>query len=204
MGARLVLEVRPALTDLFRRLDLGGNVTVVEQGRRLPTCDFEVPLRSLPHVFGTERTDLPPPARFQPDPLRVDAWRRLVGGDGRPAIGLYWRTVADAALLAPLAGLDGVRLFALDRRAGRASLAALPKGLSLEPLGDRLGGFVETSAAMAALDAVIAPVSATGHLAASLGRPDESWSLRRLPIGCGWGRGGTPWYPDARLLREGW
>jgi len=199
---RLVLEVRPALTDLFRRLDLGGNVTVVEQGRRLPPYDLEVPLQSLPHVFGTERDGLPPPALFRPDPLRIDAWRRLVGSDGRPAIGLYWRSAADAACLAPLAGLDSVRLFALDRRTGRASRAALPKGLAVEPLGDRLGGFVETAAAMTALDAIVAPVSATAHLAATLGRPTVV--IDPSPADWLWaGEGDVPWYPAARILRRG-
>ena len=201
-GPRLVVEVRPALTDLFRRLDLGGDVTVVEQGRRLPPHDLEVPLLSLPNVFGIDRNGLPPAARFRPDPLRVEAWRgQLADGDGRPAIGVYWRNAEDAALLAPLARLAGVRLYALDRRAGRASLAALPSGLAIEPLGSRLGGFVEMAAAMTALDAVIAPVSATAHLAASLGRP----TIVVAPAATDWlwaGEGGTPWYPDVRLLRR--
>lgn len=201
-GARLVIEVRPALTDLFRRLDLGGDVTVVEQGRRLPPHDLEVPLRTLPHVFGTDRAGLPPPCRFRPDPLRIDAWRRFVRADDRFAVGLYWRNAADAAFLAPLADLKGIRLFALDRRAGRASPAALPNGLVVESLGDRLGGFVETAAAMAALDAVIVPVSATAHLAAALGRP----TVVIAPSAADWlwgSEGGTPWYPDARILRRG-
>lgn len=200
-GARLILEVRPALTDLFRRLDLGDTVTVVEQGRRLPSYDLEVPLRSLPYVFGTERTDLPVPARFQPDLLRVEAWRRFVGGDGRPAVGVYWRNAADAARLVPLTSLDGVRLYALDRRAGRASHAALPKELSVESLGDRLSGFVETAAAMLTLDAVVAPVSTTAHLAATLGRP----TVVIDPSGDDWlwaGQDTTPWYPQARILRR--
>jgi hypothetical protein len=196
------VEVRPALTDLFRQLDLGGDVTVVEQGRRLPPHDLEVPLLSLPNVFGIDRDGLPSPARFRPDPLRVDAWQRqLADGDGRPAIGVYWRNAEDAALLAPLARLAGVRLYALDRRAGRASLAALPSGLAIEPLGSRLGGFVEMAAAMMALDVVIAPVSATAHLAASLGRP----TIVVAPAATDWlwaGEGETPWYPDARLLRR--
>ncbi|WP_026789941.1 tetratricopeptide repeat protein [Pleomorphomonas oryzae] len=201
-GPRLVLEVRPALTDLFRRLALDGDISVIEQGRRPPPYDMEVPLRSLPHVFGTERSDLPSPARFLPDPLRIEAWRRLFDSDGRTSVGLYWRNAADAAALAPLAGLDGVRLFALDRRAGRASLGVLPKGLAVEPLGDRLGGFTETAAAMAALDVVIAPVSTTVHLAATLGRP----SIVMDPSTTDWlwaGGGGTPWYPDVRVWRRG-
>lgn len=201
-GPRLVLEVRPALTDLFRRLALDGDITVIEQGRRLPPYDMEVPLRSLPHVFGTERGGLPAPARFLPDPLRVEAWRRFFSSDGRASVGLYWRNAADAAALAPLAGLDGVRLFALDRRAGRASLGVLPKGLAVESLGDRLGGFTETAAAMAALDAVIAPVSTTAHLVATLGRP----SIVMDPSATDWlwaGEGGTPWYPDVRVWRRG-
>lgn len=201
-GPQLVLEVRPALTDLFRRLELTGSVTVVEQGRRLPSYDLEVPLRSLPCVFGTERSGLPPPASFRLDPLRIEAWRQQFRSDGRPAIGLYWRDAEDAALLAPLADLTDARLFALDRRAGRASLAALPKGLSVEPLGARLGGFVETAAAMSALDAVIAPISTTAHLAATLGRP----TFVAHPPTSDWfwtGESGTPWYPNARIWRLG-
>lgn len=200
-GPQLVLEVRPALTDLFRRLELTGNVTVVEQGRRLPPYDLEVPLRSLPCVFGTERSGLPPSASFRLDPLRIEAWRQQFRSDGRPAIGLYWRSAEDAALLAPLAELTHTRLFALDRRAGRASLAALPKGLSVEPLGARLGGFVETAAAMSALDAVIAPISTTAHLAATLGRP----TLVAHPPTSDWfwaGEGSTPWYPEVRIWRQ--
>lgn len=201
-GPRLVLEVRPALTDLFRRLDLDGNVTVVEQGRRLPPYDLEVPLRSLPHVFGTERSSLPPPARFQPDPLRVDAWRRFFGIDGRAAVGLYWRNAQDAALLAPLAAIGGVRFFALDRRAGRASLGVLPRGLGVESLGDRLGGFTETAAAMMALDAVVVPGSTTGHLAATLGRPTVV--VDPSPSDWIWnGEDGTPWYSEVRIWRRG-
>lgn len=199
-GARLVVEVRPALTDLYRRLDLAGEVTIVEQGRRPPPHDLEVPLLSLPHVLGIDRAGLPPPAAFRPDPLRVDAWRRAFGD--RFTVGLYWRSAEDAARYAPLAGLDGVSFVALDRRAGRAMLAALPPGLAVESLGARLGGLVETAAAIAALDAVVAPASATAHLAATLLRPTvvvdppaDDWLLG--------GEGGSPWYPAARLLRRG-
>lgn len=199
-GPRLLLEVRPALTDLFRRLDIGGNVTVVEQGRRLPSHDLEVPLRSLPHVLGIERNGLPMPARFLPDPLRVDAWQRFFGREGRASVGLYWRNAADAALLGSLAGLDDIRLFALDRRAGRASLGVLPRGINVEPLGDRLGGFVETSAAMTALDLVVGPVSTTAHLAATLGRPTVV--LDPSPTDWLWtGERSTPWYPQACVWR---
>ncbi|WP_156899271.1 tetratricopeptide repeat protein [Pleomorphomonas koreensis] len=199
-GARLVVEVRPALIDLYRRLDLAGDVTIVEQGRRLPPHDLEVPLLSLPHVLGIDRAGLPPPAAFRPDPLRVDAWRRTFGD--RFTVGLYWRSAEDAALYAPLADLDGVSLVALDRRAGRAMLAALPPGLAVESLGARLGGLVETAAAIAALDAVVAPASATAHLAATLLRPTvvvdppaDDWLLG--------GEGGSPWYPAVRRLRRG-
>jgi tetratricopeptide (TPR) repeat protein len=199
-GARLVVEVRPALTDLYRRLDLAGEVTIVEQGRRLPPHDLEVPLLSLPHVLGIDRAGLPPPAALRPDPLRIDAWRRAFGN--RFTVGLYWRNAEDGALYAPLAGLEGVSFVALDRRAGRAMLAALPPGLAVESLGARLGGLVETAAAISALDAVVAPASATAHLAATLLRPTvvvdppaDDWLLG--------GDGGSPWYPAARLLRRG-
>jgi tetratricopeptide (TPR) repeat protein len=198
-GARLVIEVRPALVELFRSLDLGGDVNVVEQGRRLPPHDLEVPLLSLPHVLSVERGALPAPARLLPDPLRVDAWRRLIGEDGLK-VGLYWHDITDAARFAGLSGIKGVRCFALDRRGGRASLGDLPAGAAVTPLGERLFGFAETASAISALDLVIAPASATAHLAASLGRP--TLVIDPSPSDWFWsGTAGSPWYPEATVLR---
>ncbi len=198
-GARLVIEVRPALVELFRSLDLGGDVNVVEQGRRLPPHDLEVPLLSLPHVLSVERGALPAPARLLPDPLRVDAWRHLIG-DGDLTVGLYWHDSADAARLAGLFGIKSVRCFALDRRGSRASLGDLPTGAPVTPLGERLFGFAETASAISALDLVIAPASATAHLAASLGRP--TLVIDPPPSDWFWsGTGGSPWYREATVLR---
>jgi len=199
-GARLVVEVRPALIDLFRSLDLGGDVTVVEQGRRLPQHDLEVPLLSLPHVLSVERGNLPPPARFLPDPLRVEAWNRLIGGEQR-TVGLYWRNADDLAPCAPLFDLSDIRLMALDRQGGRATAAALPAGAKITSLGDRLFGFAETAAVLSTLDLVVAPASATAHLAASLGRPTVV--IDPAPSDWLWsGPGASPWYPEAVLLRR--
>lgn len=198
-GARLIIEVRPALVELFRSLDLGGDVNVVEQGRRLPPHDLEVPLLSLPHVLQVERGALRSPARLLPDPLRVDAWRRLIG-DGGLKVGLYWHDSADAAGFASLFGLKDVRCFALDRRGSRASLGDLPTGGPVTPLGERLFGFAETAAAISALDLVVAPASATAHLAASLGRPTVV--IDPPPSDWFWaGAAGSPWYPEATVLR---
>lgn len=198
-GARLVIEVRPALVELFRSLDLGGDVNVVEQGRRLPPHDLEVPLLSLPHVLSVERGTLPAPARLLPDPLRVDAWRHLIG-DGDLKVGLYWHDSAQAARFAGLFGIKGVRCFALDRRGSRASLGDLTAGAPVTPLGERLFGFSETASAISALDLVIAPASATAHLAASLGRP--TLVIDPSPSDWFWsGTAGSPWYPEVAVLR---
>jgi len=72
-GARVVLEVQPALRALLAQLP--GVDTLVARGDTLPAFDLHCPLLSLPLAMGTRVFTIPPPLpRLQADPERTAAW----------------------------------------------------------------------------------------------------------------------------------
>jgi Flp pilus assembly protein TadD len=109
---------------------------------------------------------------------------------------------------APIAELPGVRLISLqkgqgteqlDELAGRFPVAVLP---GCGPGGDDRRDFLDTAAVMSLVDLVIAPESAVGHLAGSLGV--RAWVP--LPTVADWrwllDRDDSPWYPRMTLFRQ--
>lgn len=212
-GGRLVVEIRPTLIELMRRVDWGGTeIEFVEQGRRLPPHDLEVPMMSLPVVFETEVDTLPPPLPFAIDRARIDAWRASLGGAGKLRVGLIWQGNPNARAdigrsppleaLTPLFEVPGLHFVSLQMRDGLDQIRAFRYGDRIEILGERLAGFAETAAAMNALDIVVSSCTSSAHLAGSLGRP----TFVMLKSNADWrwlvGREDSPWYPSVRLFRQ--
>lgn len=107
---------------------------------------------------------------------------------------------------APLARLEGVRLFSLQKGPGVDQLEAAGKHLGIIDLGSRLdeesGPFMDTAAVMQSLDLVIASDSAVGHLAGASGVP--IWLVLAFVPDWRWmmDRDDSPWYPTMRLFRQ--
>jgi hypothetical protein len=85
-------------------------------------------------------------------------------------------------------------------------LAVVGDTMKVETLGDDFDAgpdaFVDTAAAMASLDLIVACDTSIAHLAGALGRPvwvalkkDAEWRWLR-------GRDDSPWYPSMRLFRQ--
>jgi hypothetical protein len=109
---------------------------------------------------------------------------------------------------APIAGLPGVRLISLQKGQGTEQLAQLAGRFPIAVLpdcgpgeGDRRD-FLDTAAIMSLVDLIIAPESAVGHLAGSLGV--RAWVP--LPAVTDWrwllDRDDSPWYPSITLFRQ--
>ena len=217
-GARVVLEVQPALADLLAGLD--ARVRVTTRGAPLPDFDLHCPLLSLPLAFGTTLATIPAaPSYLAADPARVARMGRLIPALERPGVkvGVAWagnpypgdpaaqvvdrrRSVAPAAL-APLGRLAGITLVSLQ--AGPA--AATPDRPGGEALVDPMGAvrdFADTAAVIAGLDLVVTVDTAVAHLAGALGRP--VWLLDRFDHCWRWLRGRTdsPWYPSLTIFRQ--
>jgi tetratricopeptide (TPR) repeat protein len=210
-GARVVLEMPDSLMPLLG--SHAADVTLINKGTPLPFFDTHCPLMSLPLAFGTRIATVPAevPYLFAPADRIARMARRLASAPGL-RVGLVWsgkpshkndhnRSIA-LAQLKPLIDVPGTSFVSLQREyrdADRPALAALP----IQRLEDAIGDFADTAAAIASLDLVIAVDTAVAHLAGSLGKP--LWVLLSHIQDWRWlvAREDNPWYPTARLWRQG-
>jgi len=178
--------------------------------------DAKIAISSLPRAFGTRLDSIPasiPYLRAEAD--RKKRWRERMGG-AEPKIGLCWRGNVDfrvdprrsipAAALAPLAGLNGVRLVSLQKG---ALASELPEAFATrvahfgEDFDAGPDAFLDTAAIMADLDLIVTCDTSVAHLAGALGRP--VWVALRHVSEWRWldQRADSPWYPTMRLFRCG-
>ncbi|RFU44117.1 tetratricopeptide repeat protein [Paraburkholderia sp. DHOC27] len=226
-GARVILRVQDALLALLR--DYPGVAEVIGASAPPPPFDYHIPLMSLAFALKVRAADLAvhasssstsakssaPHAYLHADPVRVAAWRELLGERTRRLrVGVVWsgsRThLNDRNRSMPLALLD--TLFAANtefvslqpdvRDDDRAYLAQLVEAGVMRDFTARLESFADTAALITQLDLVIAVDTAVAHLAAALGKP--VWIA--LPFTPDWRwqmtRDDSPWYPGMRLFRQ--
>ena len=213
-GGAVTLTVQEALRRLVAANFPGIDVTT-SLGMR-SDFDYQVPLMSLPYVFGRpEDTFADAVPYLAADGERVAKWKERIGADGFK-IGIvwqgnmkYWRDRDRSIRLPhfmPLAEIPGVRLISLQAQVGTDQLKALPEGMRIETLGEEIvanpDGFREMAAAMSALDLLVTSDTGPAHLAGAMGlpifvalrdRPDWRWMLAGES---------TPWYPTMRLFRQ--
>ena len=214
-GGKVTFHCRQNMHRLLGSLQ--GAIDLVAQPGRDDSFDFEIPLVSLPRAFGTDLASIPTPkAYLRAEDALIAAWADRIGSSGF-RIGICWQgnpnPKADTARavplssFAPLAAIKGVRLISLQKNIGIEQLAALPKSMQVETLGDDFDSgpdaFIDTAAVMANLDLVITCDTSIAHLAGALGKP--VWvALKRVPD---WrfllNRPDMPWYPTMRLFRQG-
>ncbi|HEX4268772.1 MAG TPA: tetratricopeptide repeat protein [Steroidobacteraceae bacterium] len=220
-GARVVLEVHPALKRLLRGLE--GVAQVISRDEPAPDVDLQCPLMSLPLAFGTTLESVPSGQRYlTAEPELVERWRARLGerrgfrvglvwsGGFRPNEPEYWSANARR-------NIEPERLVALDhprieyvslqkehpaQGEPREERRAARNGLRMVDQTHGLSDFAETAALMESLDLVISVDTATAHLAAALGKP--TWILSRFDGCWRWmlGRSDSPWYPSVRLFRQ--
>ncbi|KAF2989118.1 tetratricopeptide repeat protein [Methylocystis sp. MJC1] len=188
----LVTDVRPDAFDLF------------------------TPLCSLPLVLGTSVGAIPAPGHYlAADSGRRDFWRERIGTQGFK-IGVSWRGSSTAhsddtrsaplGAFAPLAELPGVRLISLQKNEGVQEIAGAKALFRVEELGPDFDAgpdaFLDTAAAMEAMDLVVTIDTSLAHLAGALGRP--TWIALKYVPEWRWllQRDDSPWYPTARLFRQ--
>jgi tetratricopeptide (TPR) repeat protein len=178
--------------------------------------DFQIPLLSLPRVFGTLLETIPAAVSYLHAAAdRVGPWKDMLGSCGFK-VGIVWqgnpvfkndrRRSVPLENFAPLSAIPDVRLISLQAIHGLDQLTRLPAGMEVETLGakitDNPEGLDEIAAVMMNLDLVVTSDTAAAHLAAALGRPvwvalgrDPDWRWLR-------DRADSPWYPSMRLFRQ--
>lgn len=211
--SRVAFGCRASMRALIETLD--SPIELVTDVRP-DAFDLFIPLCSLPLVLGTRVDTIPAPAHYlATDPRRRDFWRQRIGTHGFK-IGVSWRGSSTAhsddtrsaplAAFAPLAKLPGVRLISLQKNEGVQEIAKANDVFRVEELGPDFDAgpdaFLDTAAAMAALDLVVTIDTSLAHLAGALGRP--TWIALKYVPEWRWllQRDDSPWYPTARLFRQ--
>ncbi|HWY85712.1 MAG TPA: tetratricopeptide repeat protein [Gemmataceae bacterium] len=210
-GASVVFECQPAVLQLCG--SVRGVHQLVAEGAPLPPFDVQVPLLSLPAVFGTTLATIPAHVPYLgADPGLVEHWRKELTPPAGFKVGIAWqgnsRNTKDPyrsvslARFANLARMRGVHLMSLQVGPGAEQLAAFP--MPITNLGSRFdpGSLNDLAAALMNLDLVVTVDTAVAHLSGALGVP--VWIL--LPLGPDWRwmleRADSPWYPTMRLFRQ--
>jgi len=213
-GGTVLFECQPALISLLE--GVAGVDQLLAIGAALPPYDVQVPLLSLPGIFGTSAATIPATVPYvRAAPALVKTWRTELDALGGFKIGVAWQGNPNhqgdrhrsfpLAWFEVLARMEGVSLVSLQKGPGTEQLRALAGCFPILDLHDRLdtaGAFLDTAAIMVNLDLVITVDSAVAHLAGALGVP--VWVV--LPIDPDWRwlleRSDSPWYPSMRLFRQ--
>jgi tetratricopeptide (TPR) repeat protein len=210
-GGRVVFECYPELQRLVSQLP--GIERLVVEPEQTVAVDLQIPLLSLPMVFGTTpdtvSRDVP---YLRADSELTSAWQaRFARDDQRLKVGIVWagsrthRMDRERSIppreLAVLADVRDVSWVSLQKRDASASgTERLP--LELTDWTDQLHDFADTAALLANLDLLVTVDSAPAHLAGAMGKP--VWVLLSTASDFRWmlGREDSPWYPSMRLLRQ--
>jgi tetratricopeptide (TPR) repeat protein len=208
-GATVVLRVQPMLGKL-----LGGmrGVDIVLTGfDPAPAVDAVCPLMSLPRAFDTDLATVPAqvPYLTVPESYRM-LWRTLLGERRRPRVGVAWRgqqhlphRSMPLAQLAPLLQRADYEFHGLQKEITDSDREWLAAHKLLIDHSDELSDFADTAAIAEAMDLVISIDTSVAHLAGALARP--LWVMLPFAADFRWllDRTDSPWYPTARLFRQG-
>ena len=207
-GAKMILECQPGLAPLFE--GMVGVAQVVPRGQPLPAFDWQIPLQSLPRIFGITPRNIPNQVPYLSAPAdRTQRWADRLAGGTKLRVGLVWSGAKNSQwdyrtrtidAFSPLAGTPGVKFFSLQK--GEASQQAPPTGMDWADFTSELNDFADTAALIHNLDLVVTVDTSTGHLAGAMGK--AVWVLVPFKSDIRWllDRPDTPWYPTMRLFRQ--
>lgn len=223
MGARVILEVQPALVRLLAKVP-GAAEVIGSDHFMLPGFDYHCPLMSLPLACKSfSEADIPRAPYLLPEAGAWAGWLQRLPHNRALRVGLVWagssaQTHPDAVridgerslpfhALAPVVELarEHAQLEFYSVQVGEAALAQLradPLAAHVQDCSGQLRDFADTSGLIANLDLLISVDTAVCHLAGALGKP--VWLLNRVNTCWRWQleRSDTPWYPSMRLFRQ--
>jgi tetratricopeptide (TPR) repeat protein len=210
-GGRIIFGCKPPLHRLLHKIPgidkLVGDDAIGEK------IDYHAPLMSLPGIFRTEISSIPPVAPlYVPETMPAEAARLLGFAQNRFKVGIVWtgnpnftsnaKRAVPLSRFLPLAEIPGVQLYSLQKGPNEQELVDCGAQGLIPELGPHLNDFADTAAVLKNLDLVIMTDSSVAHLAGSLGVP--VWNL--LSTGAYWlyllNREDSPWYPSMRLFRQ--
>ena len=208
-GAKVLLETHKPLARLFEVMD--GLDEVIVRGAKPIHADFQVPVMSLPHRFGTTLDTIPaevPYLQVSSDPVfDFSSKSQTVIGiawAGNPKHKNSWAANRSLEItsLNPLFDIPDISWVSLQVDQRHNEVANIHKNKNLYDMRDQIEDFADTATVIAGLDLVITVDTAVAHLAGALGKP--VWILLSFAADWRWllDRDDCPWYPTMKLFRQ--
>ena len=178
---------------------------------RFAPVHYQVPIGSLPRWFRRDRAAFHQAGRYLlADYEAANDFRSRIGAGRKPVIGLSWRGGTPKTrshlrsipleLFTPLFNHDAI-FVSLQHGTERSELSKAAGAVrTIEGVTDSLD---RLAALISALDLVVSIDNTNVHLAGAIGRP--VWALLSASPDWRYGLSGetTPWYPSAKLFRQG-
>lgn len=212
-GGTVILEVRKPLHALLQYFP-GIDELVVASYRQRPAVqfDFHTSLLDLPGIFRTTLQTIPAKVPYvHADSQKAQFWGRMLSGD-HFKVGIVWsgsptyerNHIRSCNLedFAPLAHIDAVRLYSLQKSEAAAQIEALAGQIPVVNLGEQFEDFTDTAAAIENLDLLISTDTSVLHLAGAMAKP--AWALISFAHDWRWllDQRDSPWYPTMSLVRQ--
>ena len=180
-NATVIVECQPELRELFASESAGIDRKLISPGEELPDFDVYRGLLSMPLIFATSLESIPNQVPYlSADHAKVRRWRKIIEPGG-VRVGLVWAGAGGYGndhnrsmtldRLAPLARVEGVRFYSLQKGPAATQAHSPPQGLDVLDLSAELNDFSDTAAAIENLDLVISVDTSVGHLAGALNKP---------------------------------
>jgi tetratricopeptide (TPR) repeat protein len=175
-GARVVMEVQPALNRLLKTLK--GVDVLLNRGDELPDFDYHCPLMSLPLALRLKVSDINGESYLNAEPSLIREWLVRLGPRQGERIGLVWsgnadyegdaeRSISFESLMRYLPQEGDFVCLQQRLRAEDSAESLAPRGIRF--FGDDLRDFADTAALVTCMDRVISVDTSVLHLAGALG-----------------------------------
>lgn len=214
---RVIIECSDRLAPLFKRsfpraiVRGGKKEDSIGWVKQYEPVHFQLPIGGLPRWFRPDRASFPLDGGYlQTDPKLIETWRSRLADRNRRLVGISWRggsartrgglRSVPLALWAPLLKQDAV-FVSLQHGASPHELEAA--GSPVRMFAGVTDDPDQLAALIAALDLVVSVDNTTVQLAGALGSP--VWVMLSASPEWRYGLSGEtmPWYPSARLFRQG-
>ncbi|NJM62847.1 MAG: tetratricopeptide repeat protein, partial [Oscillatoriales cyanobacterium RU_3_3] len=206
-GGRVIVGCYPQLQRLFATVE--GIDLLAVKGEPLPEFDLQAPMLSLPYILGTTLETIPAKTAYLSAPPEIEF---ALLPDRNLKVGIVWagnpkhrknkQRSCDLSHFLLLLEVSGVSFYSLQKEISEADRALLNRTAIID-LSPHFRDFADTAAAISQLDLVISVDTSVAHLAGALGKP--VWVLLAFAPDWRWlwEREDSPWYPTARLFRQG-
>lgn len=193
-GANVIVQAPPTVRRL---LELVPGVSGSVPFDAKPDAHYAVRLVQIPKFLGISAKTIPTGQYIFTHPANLGGGLKvgLCWGAGWSLPGYNRSTTL--AELGPLAALEGVKFYSLQKGSAAKQLLAPPSKMEIIDLAPTFNDLADTASAIAALDAVVSVDSMVANLAGALGKP--TFVLLPKPESFRWGlRGRVNWYKSAR------